>query len=551
MKRFLSTILFLLVVSFASAQTPVVATGETQDINGKKYYVHVVQPGQTVYSISKAYGVKQYDAVTRKDIHLLGVGDTVWLPCRGQQIPTGTQDRNANAEPSYQYVKVEPGQTLYGISKLYNVTIEDLIQLNPDLSDGGLKAGQTLKIPANGLPVQSPAKDGGDDVNVENGKQFSDVEIRKRIDPNKVFVSVLMPLNLSLIDEISTTKFDIEQRGQKRYKSFEFIQFYEGLLMGLERLERSGCQVVLNVVDVPSGTDADVEQAFKSHDVANSDFIIALLTRQPFEKAAALAKQNKVFIINPLSTRYEIVLNNPYVVKCMPSRKGQVESLLRSVQRSKPNAHIYVVHSGSRAENAFRDELVRQLDASKQLKYTLFDWSASSRFSSTMKQTPNALVVSIYDQGRDKTRIYVNSLLNKMLAIKTNVPQLFSFVDFSKEYNDLDYGHLQHVNFATIYNDMDRSVDVQKRFAEDFENRFKVEPIGNYAVMANDIILYFVSGVHTKGADFWKDPNIKCPSGMISSFKFERSESGFGFENQRALVYKMNDYKFVPFVSGK
>lgn len=550
MKRLLSTIFFLLVVSFASAQTPVVATGETQDINGKKYYVHVVQPGQTVYSISKAYGVKQYDAVTRKDIHLLGVGDTVWLPCRGQKIPTGTQDVNANAVPSYQYVKVEPGQTLYGISKLYNVTIEDLIQLNPDLSDGGLKAGQTLKIPASGTPIQSPSKS-DDDVKADSGKQFTDVEIRKRIDPNKVHVSVLIPLNLALIDEISTTKFDIEQRGQKRYKSFEFIQFYEGMLLALERLERSGCSVVLNVVDVPSGSDADVEQAFKSHDVANSDFIIALLTRQPFEKAAALAKQNKVFIINPLSTRYEIVVNNPYVIKCMPSRKGQVESLLRSVQRSNPSAHVYVVHSGNRAENAFREELVRQMDASKGLKYTLFDWSAASKFSATMKQSPNAIVVSVYDQGRDKNRIFVNGLLNKMLAIKSNVPQLFSFVDFSKEYNDLDYGHLQHVNFATVFHDMDWNVDVQKRFAEDFENRFKVEPIGNYAVMANDIVLYFVSGVHDKGSAFWKDPNIKSPSGMVFSFKFERSEPGYGFENQRALIYKMSDYKFVPFVSGK
>ncbi len=550
MKRLLLTILLLFAATFASAQTPVVATGETQDINGKKYYVHVVQPGQTVYSISRAYGVKQYDAVTRKDIHLLSVGDTVWLPCRGQQIPTTPQSGVDNTAPSYRYINVEPGQTLYGISKQYNVTIEDLIQLNPDLSDGGLKAGQTLKIPATG-PAPIPSSGENDNLKTDKPIQSTDIEIRKRIDPNKIYVSVMMPLNLALLDDISTTKFDIEQRGQKRCKSFEYIQFYEGLLMGLERLERSGCQVVLNVVDVASNTDAAVEAAFNSHNVANSDFIIALLTRQPFEKAAALAKQHKVFIINPMSTRYEIVANNPYVVKYMPSRKGQVDALLRSMRRVNPQAHIYVVHSGHKAETAFREELLRQLDASKDFQYTLFDWAAASRFSSTIRQTPNAMVVSIYDQGRDKTRIFVNGLLNKMLSIKTDIPQLVSFIDYSKEYNDLDYGHLQHVNFSTIYHDMDLSVEAQKSFADSFNEKFSVEPIGNYAAIANDIILYFVTGVNEKGSDFWKDPNIKDPAGMISSIKLERSAPDYGFENQRALVYEMLDYKFVPFGSRK
>ena len=42
--------------------------------------------------------------------------------------------------------KVEKGQTLYAISKLYNITVNDIVVANPDAIDG-IKAGQELRIP--------------------------------------------------------------------------------------------------------------------------------------------------------------------------------------------------------------------------------------------------------------------------------------------------------------------------------------------------------------------------------------------------------------------
>ena len=64
--RFHVCLLLLFVGMTASAQmpggTPVEVSNQTQMMNGKKYYIHVVQPGQTVYAIAKAYGLKAYDA---------------------------------------------------------------------------------------------------------------------------------------------------------------------------------------------------------------------------------------------------------------------------------------------------------------------------------------------------------------------------------------------------------------------------------------------------------------------------------------------------------
>ena len=63
-------------------------------MNGRKYYVHIVEKGQTVYSITKAYRVESYDAITHVDIHSLHPGDTVWIPFRGQF--TESEEREAS-----------------------------------------------------------------------------------------------------------------------------------------------------------------------------------------------------------------------------------------------------------------------------------------------------------------------------------------------------------------------------------------------------------------------------------------------------------------------
>ena len=127
--------------------------------NGRKCYIHIVQPGQTVYSITKLYGVKEHEAILKSDIHHIAVDDTVWIPCTDCVVNAQAATKAVSQQPEkkeYQFVVVEPGQTLYSLSKKYNVSIEDLNELNPELRTMGLKAGQTIKVPGR-APSQQPA----------------------------------------------------------------------------------------------------------------------------------------------------------------------------------------------------------------------------------------------------------------------------------------------------------------------------------------------------------------------------------------------------------
>ena len=482
----------------------------TQVVNGKRYFVHIVEQGQTVYAISRAYGLKEVEAITKKDIHFLQVGDTVWLPCKGQKLPDGS---------------VAPPAT-------------------GQLQQNATPTGTTVPHQA------KPASEGREKGTVANEtpavSEGPAATIRQRVDPQNIVVSLMMPLYLSQMDKISTSKFDVEQRGKITYKSLEFIQFYEGLLIGLERLERMGYNVVLNVVDVEGTSDEAVEKAFVSHNVVQSDLLIALLTRQPFEKAAALAREAHLFIVNPVSDRQEIIKDNPYVFKCLPSCEARARHIVQAIRNTLPSAHVYVVHSGAKAEKRSLQALTSEMDKIQGMEYTLVDWAQSAKFTSMLKNSPQSVVVSVYEQDKSKNRIYVSQLLNKLSSIKTRTPYLFTFDDWSSQYSDVDFLQLQNLNYHTFYADWHMSTPSHKDFVELFREKYKTEPIGTYAGMANDIILYFVCGLQLKGTAFFSSPVVPVPEGVVYPLSFTHERQDYGYENQQALLYRMTDFQFQP-----
>ncbi len=506
MKRFFSILVLLLTALTVWAQAPgtapVKVSKETQMLHGRKYYVHIVEKGQTVYSISRAYKVESFDAVTHVDIHFLHPGDTVWLPFRGQ---FGDEEVAAPAKPE-QKPTPEPKKT------------------SEQQKDGTSKhASRTQKTTAEPkAPVAPP---------------------QVRATGRTIKVALMMPLHLNQIDEISTSKFDIEQRGKKSYRQFEFIEFYEGIALALDKLAAQGIHVELNVVDVSDNNAAKVEEAFASHNVAQSDVLIALLLRECFDKAAELAQQAGIYIVNPMATRSELCAENPYMVKIQPSTSDMVARMLANMKSERPDGHLYIVHSGAKAEKPMLEELKRQLTERGDIKYTLFNWSQNAKLANVLKGTPNCSVLSIYDQGKDLNRVFAGNLLNRLAAFKTKTPTLYTLNDWTREYNDIDYAQLQFLNYHTYYTSWDMTNEVHVDFLHAFRERYATEPTSSLAATGYDLTLYIVEGLHKKGADFWNTPTIGGAD-LTQPIRLLRRQAGL--ENVRATLFRMDGLRFVP-----
>lgn len=505
--------------SAVQAQVPVEVSHQTQMVNGKKYYIHIVRQGQTVYSISRAYGLKAVDAVVKKDIHFLAIGDTVWLPCRGQQLPEST---TSNAAPT------SGGKSASSTS---NNTVS-------------ATAAKPADSPMSASSTSSQwGKSGSDKASTQaSSTSKSPASPRDRVSPNEVVVSLLMPLFLDQIDEISTTKFDIEQRGRKNYRSFEFIQFYEGILIGLDKLKAAGFSVRLNLVDVPDNRPETVERLFVSHNVAQSDFVIGLLMREPFQRLANLCRDNNLFVINPMATRSEILLDNPYVFKCTPSLSSRISAVIDYVQSISPKPHLLVIHSGAKDEILVRQEIEAQVSQAQGFSCTFVDWKNNGKLATIIKQLGPCVVLPIYDQGKDRNRLFAGNLLNRLISLKLN--NLITLDDWTHLYSDVDFSQLQRLNYKTVYEDWDFYNISHQLFLGTFRDRYLTEPVGQFASMGNDIIVYFVTGLYRRGKAFWNNPNISQPKSMVNMFQFSQSDTGNGFENSEAALFELRDYQF-------
>lgn len=135
MKSFLFIIL-LFISLFNNLQAQQVNKSTVIEIiQGKRYYIHEVQKSETLYSISKAYEVS-VDVIAYENPDIfngLKIGQKIKIPI--QATPYKTRE-----------YEVQKGETLYGIAKKSNTTIEELVQMNPEVSNG-IKPGQKIQIP--------------------------------------------------------------------------------------------------------------------------------------------------------------------------------------------------------------------------------------------------------------------------------------------------------------------------------------------------------------------------------------------------------------------
>lgn len=495
----------------APGTTPVKVSSETQMLHGRKYYVHIVEKGQTVYSIARAYKVESYDAVTHVDIHFLHPGDTVWLPFRGQF----GDDEN--------------------VTKPQNKTSTETKNNDKPKADSSTKTNDKTSKHASRTQTTAATSEPARPPQVRNVGRT-------------VKMALMMPLHLDQLEEISTSKFDIDQRGKKSYRQFEFIEFYEGIMLALEKLAEQGIHVELNIVDVSGNTPASVEQAFTTYNVAQSDFVVALLLRDCFDKAAELAQQAGIYIVNPMATRSELCAENPYMVKIQPSSSEMISRMLANMKAERPNGHLYIIHSNAKAEKPVLDELKRVLTERGDIDYTLFNWSQNAKLANVLKGTPNCSVLSIYDQGKDLNRVYAGNLLNRLAAFKTKTPTLYTLNDWTREYNDIDYAQLQLLNYHTYYTSWDMTNEVHVEFLRAFRERYATEPTSGLAATGYDLTLYLVEGLHRKGADFWSNPTIGGDD-LTQPMRLLRRQAGL--ENVRATLFRMDALRFVPATTKK
>lgn len=143
---------FIQAICLSLALVAGVPSIKVQAQNGTGYFLHTVTKGQSLYSIASMYNVTVDDIVRMN-------------PNSREQIRAGQAlkiPQHSNNNQKEQFHTIQAGETLYKLTVKYNVTSQEICQANPGLSASNFRIGQVIAIPTSSgdkQEVMAPKKE--------------------------------------------------------------------------------------------------------------------------------------------------------------------------------------------------------------------------------------------------------------------------------------------------------------------------------------------------------------------------------------------------------
>lgn len=93
--------------------------------------IHIVKQGDSLYALSQKYGVPLQKIIEANpqisNPNVLGIGDKVKIPTAPVSVPE-------NSEVYYKHT-VKQGDTLWKLSKAWGIPLKDMVEANPQLKN--------------------------------------------------------------------------------------------------------------------------------------------------------------------------------------------------------------------------------------------------------------------------------------------------------------------------------------------------------------------------------------------------------------------------------
>lgn len=332
----------------------------------------------------------------------------------------------------YSHIVLER-QTLFSISKAYNVSIEDIYRYNPSVKENGLKKNSILIIPCNDEPAvhvaepekaEAPAVQTQSDGTVHIVKWYEDLDViaekygvtveaimkanglkgrkltkrQKLIIPasSDIVVEETVTEEIPSTEEVDTPAEETEEAVQEEEPEDRWIfpdrevsvslllplkatgsassrnnmDFYSGVLLATYDMAKEGIKTELSVYDVADGNLPVTKER-----IENSDLVIGPISSGDLSRLFELAPDAKA-VISPLDPRAEeLVGTHENMIQAPVPHKLQYEDLAAWLKEDKMYSDkvIVITEKGAR-QNAAVDMMKAAIDSTG-ISYSPFSYS--------------------------------------------------------------------------------------------------------------------------------------------------------------------------------
>ena len=565
------------------------------------YILHTIEKGQSLYSIASMYGVSQADIVKMNpgSDEKIYIGHTLRIP------------RNTTGSQKETFHTIEAGETLYRLTVKYNVSAKVICDANPGLSAENFRIGQVIRIPApDETPVvsdidnSSKTPDVASEIPAAVQSRCRDMHKVKRKETiysiskeygiteaelieanpelkgkNKIkkgsFLCIpyptttantgnakpqTIPTNNELFSEnkkeaerISTIKAAVIlpflPDAASRSESARMVEYYEGFLMAVDSLKRSGTSIDLYTYNSGANVNS-LNDILSKNEMKNMDIIFGPLQQQQIKPLADFAKKNDIRLVIPFTSKDNTVFRNPAIYQINTPQSYLYSEVYDHFVRQFPNANVIFIEANSKTKDkadfikGLKDEL-----RNRSIPMATLDEDASVEALKSALKT-----------GREN--IFIPTSGSNLVLIKC-LPQLTLLVRENPEFSIHMFGYpewqtytkdhlesffeLDTYFYSSFYtNDLFPAAknftrNYRRWYGKDMDERYP-----KYGMLGFDTGYFFLKGLARYGSELENNLQRMDFAPIQTGFKFQRVNNWGGFVNKKVFFVRFTkNYELV------
>lgn len=306
---------------------------------------YTVPPKMNFYQLEKKFNVKS-EEIIRLNPEITERGGLK----EGMvlQIPQRKVEGGAVNTDNYIFYEVKPKQTEFSLTRKLGVTYKELLALNPDLK-AGLKAGMVLKLP----------KGQTGNFEVRNALVLDKIDLLDSIDPaNKPKIMFLLPFRLNKLD-LNDKAGVLETIGVRNSLKYS-LGLYSGALVAIDSIASLGISVDVRTFDNQLDL-AKTREILIKENLSEYSAIVGPLDVASLREVAVRALQHKVPVIAPIPAKTDLSISNVFF--SYTSDEVLRTRMLDYMQGAKVAQNIIVIADG--ANSIVRDSILARFPKAK------------------------------------------------------------------------------------------------------------------------------------------------------------------------------------------
>ncbi len=579
LKNILFLSLFFIVVPAICATTNSTNNALITEYPNDDIIIHTVKKGENVYSISTAYNVS-VDEIYRLN------------PKAEKGIKEGEKLKIPKARKATGYSNhlIEAKETLYSVSRMYRITVDDLKRANPGLDETNFYIGKTIRIPKFGIITEATAD------RQESYAYTPGIEAKYKVrkgdtlysigKANNVTVEALLGENPALAGnglkegmtitipaakiqvteapaqatEVIQTAFptpltdtpyaskgDVVRIGvvlsfldaKATVQQNKIAEYYEGFLLAVKEMKSKGLNAEIYTFDIDTEKDTDkLKSLLETNEFKNLHLIIGGTSKEQIDILTKFAKETGTKYVIPFGTTKGSNTNTEIFQMTSTHSNLYPEISSAFIKRFGEYNIIFVNEIGSNKNKLdFVDELKKELTgANIQFKTTSVSNSLYNEINAAASSSSRKNIL-IPTSSSEAT---LKKILTTISPIKSESITLFGYPEW-QTYSSLASGLHKYNSFIYSIFFADEKQPEVKEFADEYRKWYNTNMVNSfpkYGLLGYDTGLFFLTALNKYGSNF---------SNNIREIDVHTLQSAIGFEQGSDGLFINKGLYFINF----